>query len=522
MKEVSLKHVSTWDERRGQVQVTPEEASRLFASSASYTTGKFWCDLCDQPVTFVSGGRQTPHFRHASGSKDCEDKVKGYPNYRQTNPLGFSLPVKLGIDLNRKTLDIYIGFLPLPKEKLEKAENSKSLIRLISPSGKSLSRLFIDRENFSSEWTTYHSAGNAICEHYRIVYSDNTVSLNDCWPQLIHGFDSRGTFFDAASYKRLPTNPDIEVNREYFLVIRKKNVFGPRGIEVELLLSGIENEWELYRIKALELSERVNEFFRNLGARLNKTPASIVQLWPPGIRASHTFFYESDPVFFYHKGNGYVEMESASKVFHNQDKTSEGEVHFFTNNALRQVLFVNRRFNSRLPTVLRFLVLNKQTLTSPRRFIPHVLLKDVNKNPLEPGVFHTLPPERMLEIHSDFDGFVDVFHHGRQVERFLLRSEQYKTIPVYFGLALVIYQGLDRVAEVIFERVEGKKKSEDVLFTYLSTRWDTPVSIAHEVGRFSSKLAQRQELKRRLLRCIRNGYINSRALLYLQKKGFRS
>lgn len=507
MKIIPLENVSVWRNGHGWSHTTPDEAHEMFPYGSSSTDKIFLCESCGQYASFVVGNYQIHHFRHPAGSNDCKDKQVAWSSYYQTNKLGFSLPIK--IKLCAKDIDISIGFLPLTVQQLSKAMQNKAAVT-ISAGSQIISTLLISHERFSSEHITYVLIGNKVSERYTLNYSNDDPSLSTIWPKVINGFDSMGTLFDGATGKRLPVNADVEICREYYLISKGYYWHDYSDISFERI-QNISNSWQVYRIKAMQLTKQAAEYFLNFGARLTDVPAYITPLWPPSVQASHIVTHESDPVIFYHKGRGCVEVWPYTRVHLDAVAEIKGNICSFYGNSIQQVMSVSR-FSQRT-AVLRYIVLNKKQITLKRsRKLLDVVISDDFGNKIAPGVYHGLPPGKTISITAPYDGVVEVRLSDRLIERFNTKGSEPILITVNWGYVVFVYLGMDLSAEISFERKHKGTENDIELLKQLKLYKGQMIPISHEIGKLAVKLGELPKTKRWLLSQIRCGYISEYSL----------
>lgn len=501
-----LDNVSVWRNGHGWSHTTPDEALELFPNGSSSTDKIFLCESCGQYASFVVGDYQIHHFRHPAGSKDCKDKQVAWSSYYQTNKLGFSLPIKIKLDAN--DIEITIGFLPLTVQQLTEAMQNKTVVT-ISAGLQTISTLLISHERFSSEHITYVSIGNKVSERYTINYSNADASLSTIWPRIINGFNLLGTLFDGATGKRLPVNADVEISREYYLISKSYYWHGRSDISIERI-QNISNGWQVYRVKALRLTKQAAEFFLDFGVRLTDAPAYITLLWPPSAQASHIVSHESDPVIFYHKGRGCVEVWPYARVHRDVVAETEGDIYSFSGNSIQQVLSVSRFYQR--TSVLRYIVLDKKQIAFESKKIPEVLISDDFGKEIAPGVYHGLPPDKTITITAPYDGVVEVKKFNRLIKRVNTKGSDSIVITVNWGYSVSVYQGMDLSAEVLFERKHKGTKDDIKLLKRLKSYKNQMIPISHEIGKLAVKLGKLPETKRWLLYQIRRGYISEDSL----------
>ena len=378
-----LTRISIWDDERGWKIITANQASVMYPYGLGQAnlSKRFLCEVCGQYANFVAGGYQQAHFRHNRNSKDCEHKSTTYNSIYLTNPRGFSLPLKVIISDN--AIDVQIGFLPIPENYLQALSQATSHLT-INANNMELAQFNIDSSRFATNRVEYLSVGNKLAEQYKLSYSNTVRQLNVYWPTIVDGISKQGTLFDYESGKRLPRNANVVVGRIY-LLITQKTIYAFRSSDITINTERTIGSYNIYRVKANNLSRTADDFFRQYGTRLTDAPANLTLLYPYAIRNSHVITHTAEKVWF-HKTDGFVEV-------YPQNLKPQAEV-FSVNSGFQQVLSLSR-FEDNV-SVLRYILLRKVRSMSIPIAIFSVNVQNNRGETINAGVYATLPPKREL------------------------------------------------------------------------------------------------------------------------------
>lgn len=496
-----LEHVSKWDNTHGWVRTTPSEAIQLYRYGLSSWSKQFMCELCGQYTSFVVG-EYHPHFKHPIGSKDCVEKSTTYSNYYKTNPLGFSLPLRIKIDSD--CIEIFIGFSPLTEVDMEKAKRSNAYVTVSLKNGQEIRRFSIDTDRFSSEHITYLSVGNAFSEQYLLNYS---VVNKYYWPHIVDGFSSKGTLFDEATGKRLPRNANVEVGRNY-LILAKQHIF--RVSDIVLQEERAVSDWKVYRVSAACISRNAADFFLQYGGRLTDKSVNITHLWPPAVQSSHVLIYCGVKTYFYNT-DGCIEVYPTNTYVNN----SRNGTLFSVGGGFQQILTVSRFENH--TSVLRYTML-RPVQHIDRIYRPSgVTIQNKNGETIEQGTQTVMPPGNSIYVSTDYDGFIEIIKNDFVVNHIPIKGGEKQKIDVEINRVYRIYQGLDQTAEISFIRLQKSWKKNDVetLKTLIGFKGQE-TSVPHTFGAIASKMLDMPQTKMWLQKQLRQGVMDKQALTWLK------
>lgn len=496
-----LTHVNMWDDKNGWRRISPDKALVKYRRTVSADSGIFLCELCGQKVAFAVGDIKEPYFMHPSGSKDCDEKTTSLTNYRNYNPLGFSLPIK--IHLLNDHIFVFIGFPSLSIRQLTIAKERNDKVIIQSFSNRNDIEYTLTEERFSTEHIVWLNAGE-ISDEYKILCS--TVD-KFTWPRIVDGIDSQGTLFDVESGRRLPRNADVVIKREYILITSKTHLYTPSGIHISK--RGIVGRWSIYIISASHVSKTASDFFIALNVRLTEEVAEITPLWPISIHSSHSLSYSADHLWFFKSHEGVLETYPVYPR-----PQCQGRLYKITGTT--QTVSVSR-FEERT-SVLRYTVMRKMEETRSSRTEYMVLFCNLSGVPIDIGRQTVLPKQNAISIKAAFDGTVEIYKNSILISRFGLEGNKPTQCAVSFGLTIIVYQGGDKAAELSYEQATPPlKRDDDELLELLRTDKSSTVPVNHTVGVIAGKLKNLPKSKAYVLKCLRKGHLGSNSLLLLRK-----
>lgn len=498
-----LEHICIWKDTHGWVRTTPSEAIELHPNGVSSSSEHFMCELCGQYVSFVVG-EYHPHFRHPVGSEYCAEKTKSYYSYYKTNPLGFSLPLR--IRTSSTAVEIFIGFPPVTETDMEKAIKEQALLKISIKSGQVIRQFNINYDRFSSEHITYLSIGDFFSEQY---FLDYTVLDKYYWPTTVDGFSVNGTLFDEETGKRLPRNAYVKVGRNY-LLFTKQHVSHSDNIILERKMT--INGWKVYRVHAACISKIAADFFLRYGARLTDKASIITHLWPPAVYSSHVLLYCSSTAYFY-KTDGHIEFHPPIK----QPIIGRDNLMFTVDGWSRKILTVSR-FKNRT-SVLRYLMLRPVRNINRHFGSPGISVQDIEGNIIEQGTQKSLPPGKIIRVRTDYDGFLETYKNDIVISRLQLKGGQELRIIVEYNRSYRVYQGLDQSWTIYFvrEKRNNSKNDREILKALMSFKGEE-VKIPHSFGAIAVKMHNMPQAKTWLQKKLRQGAMPKQAFDWLKMK----
>jgi hypothetical protein len=460
------------------------------------------CELCEQYAEFVVSKNQQPYFRHTSTSRDCVEKSKGgLHKYHCTNPLGFSLPLKVKFDDDG--VEAFIGFLPLTEDELLKAEREKAQLRIMV-NKKEIKVFNIDSSRFSTERISYLSIGENLAEKYEIDYDIKDYLCY--WPKVVDGFSRNGTVFAMGSGKRLACNANVILGVECSL-------FCPQAHSLISVLKEVcqskiinKNGYAISVVKATALTRDAADFFLKFGLRLTDNPHELTQIYPFAIRSPYVYMHDKEEIWF-HKTDGYIDIcpNPEKRIYDRENEFFgvKGEAH--------QVLSISR-FEEHI-SVLGYALIRKVAALPFRETRAKVVVADSDSNGVKAGIYCELPKNRELKVVADYDGRIEVWKAGFMIGKIQVKGGEVAYFVVEWNRRYVILQGLDCVYEIAFSKAEKQEtaKDEETLNKLMGFK-GKEVKVSHSFGSIVKRLGSMPRTRLWLLKQLRNGKISEQAL----------
>lgn len=506
-----LTHVCMWSEH-GWISITADEAARLHpGGTVSARSGLFMCELCGQYVTLTDGNIRDRYYKHSAEekSKDCPERSFAVTTTTSFQAGAHTLPIRLNW-LSAERFDIQIGLLPVPDGLIENHLSEKLTIES-SGWGHSCYQYLLSRLN--PENITYISVGGTPCSKYRLIPPKTVVGIEGYWPLQIDGISPQGALFDPVGGKMLPEDADTQINHKYYLLVPYTLPSKKQSIDISLKCkTGSIPRWYVYEVCAKAFDESAARFFLDYRCRLTESIVSFLQIWPNCMRTPYFIRQNAEELYFLLRG------EATSKVFPETllrtfalDNVEKAHVLFINSHERQQLLSAGRT------KVLRYTYLLKDSLDQVTS-LPDITITDKHGNRIEPGEQESMPIEKTICIHSEFDGIVCVRLHGTVIEQIGLKADSLIEVVIpSWGTEIAVTQGLDCVWEARFARKAKKKLVDgDYLYEQLIRCGDPTIPISHSVGSALKRMSTSPKVKRWLNKCIREGEISYKAYRKLQ------
>ena len=502
----SLMHVCKWTEY-GWIPISAEEARKVAAYS-----GLFMCALCHQYVTFANGQKNVPHFRHQSkeADKSCPERVFGNASsVGSYNLSDRSLPLRIVV--TNVQYHFEIGF-PCPPTSVIKNLRGDS-IRINLKDQNSIPFQYRISDWFLDDGITWLSVGNTPSAGYVIssVYDACDNRLKFYWPSFVQGIDRWGAVFDATSGKILSQDADVQIEKNYYVLLQSPLTFVPKSVICCKIACNNET-WPLYRIKGLDFSEETAKFFLRFGCRLTKTPLFIQQIWPIYIEDPYIIRHEKAKLWFYLQGD-----EIESKIYPNAPQKSfkceNGQVIQINTYDRQQIISVGRS------KMMEYTYLWRDTLKQTTS-IPVVSALTLKDEVISPGVANKLPEKGVLHIlSSQYDGTISIFRSGIPVEKRPLKAgEPCEITSIRFETEICVKIGLDCVWSVAFHRTQGENNQSDFDLLKQLVKGTGPLrTVPHSLGALTTRLYSYPKVRQWLYRKIREGFMPESSYRLLQR-----
>ena len=411
------------------------------------------CRLCFQYVGLASGEKNDPHFRHRSreADKTCPERTQSFASLRYDASLP-NIPIRLRISEDG-AFTFEMGLLWVPPELMQKAEFGSVTIYGYDRSGQLCQKLHFNLgERLNHDGVTWLSIGDSLLFRYRILLPAELSSLRKYWPEDVKGIDY-GCLFDCVSKKKLPFAADVQVGKEYYLLTYE--IICPAEETLHVTFISAYQSLNLYVICATENTTAAAEFFLQFRCRLTDIPISVTPLWPLSVKKPYVLLHCASQMWFHIQGKNVI-TNSFPSTQRECFPCNNGTVDVIRCTEWQQ-LFSAGRDNA----MLRFTYLWRDGLekTEP---LPAPAVTDMQGNLILPGENAKLPPSQTLLICTPFDGYLNLIRNGLIVEkREIVSGKSLYVDHLTYGMEVCIYQGLDCVWRVLFQRAKEAELSDD-------------------------------------------------------------
>ena len=501
----SLTNVIMWMDNQW-IPVTARKAIEIIPDGASVHSGFFKCKICKQSLGLSAGkilkygNRGEPYFYHSLGEDDksCPERTGSTPIYLTPfSPDEYSLPLRIIITNNNFSFEI--GFPFLPKDIFSKISQSKIKIIPIGREENYYEYLFADR--FIEENITWLDVGGIPSTGYRIIADKHTQFF---WRPVVNGINEKATIFDANSGKMLVQDSDVQVGRDYYLLIKGYMSFAPNSVRCSRVLRKIIDldVWNVYLVNALDFSNSSADYFYRFGYRLTKMPLNFQSIWPVYIEDPYIIHHESDKVWFYVRGTD-LDIQCHPKSQHQLFSCDNGQSVLLNTLGRQQVVSTGRS------NLLKFMYLWRDSLNITSN-VPVVDVTTFNKETVSPGVCGILPRNSTLHVKSlQFNGFLSRLQDGIVIEKRKLKAGEIVEITdIRYGTELFIYIGLDCIWSIKYEKQEDFCEEADVEFAKrLMNERGRLRTISHSLGAIATELKEYPAVKQWLYQKIREGFM---------------
>lgn len=507
----SLTHVCMWSEN-GWKQITAEQAAKLFPlSTVSAHSGLFMCELCGQYVGLTKEGQNTRYFHHSSyeKSKDCPERTGKTVYSISYDAQEHDLPIRI-TGVSSTSFRFEIGLIRAPIRSF-----SSDFCVVIQPTGTDVCYVF-QKERLHYDTITYLSIGDQPFSSYSLSIQNGSDTLYRFWPKIVTGIYPQGTVFEKTTGRMLPKDADVEIRKEYYLLINHSiGVGSHRNIQLqEITKKRIRGDtWFLYMVKAYAFCEEAARFFLDFRCRLTEHPVSMQMVWPLFVEGDYVLKHSQSSIYML--VNGYSsDMKAFPDAIMQKLYTNDQELYkvYAISAPDRQQLISVGRTN-----VLQYTYLWHEPLEQVGA-TPQVSITDLTGAAVAGGETHTLPHQRTLCFRSEYDGEIIISCDGHIAERRKLYADTPMELDaLVYGCCVQVMIGLDIVWQVSFV----KKQSIAIQDETTILRQIAPVSggmipIPHTLRNIMANMQQYPMLCQWIQKCIRQGMICERSYRKLQ------
>ena len=483
--------------------ITIDEAIKEYPfEKVSAVSGIFRCKLCKQFVTLTAPGINSRCFKHSRGDldKDCDDRALS-STISQFEMQSFIPPIRIEIK-NPKLFSLEMGFI-LPPD----ITNSKGIIEIKSDDLDSNVSLYdISRLNY--DCLTYLKIGSTPSERYLIKCDNEQIHLST----IVDGIKQTGVLFDYITRKKLPDNGDVIVGREYIL-LTKRVLLANNDIEISQLCS--MTDWYAYKISTNVFSKTASDFYSRYGYLLTEKLAFLTFLWPEYIVSPYVIKHNTNDLFLYIQGESITPniFPSNNNLCFKYCDNDNGVAVTVECNARQQLLSAGRT------KVLRYTYLWKDNLDVSISS-PVVKVTDIKENDVISGNNFKLPEKGILQITTQFDGYIEINKDNWVIERRKVNANIIAEIDqIQYGMSINVFQGLDCVWSVSYIRTKKSISSNEMeLLFKLQNAGGKMIPISHVFGAVANKFSEYPKIKEWIYLQIRNGYISENAYKIIRGK----
>ncbi len=532
MASLTLTHVCMWSEH-GWKRITAKKAARLHAGgTVSAHSGLFMCELCGQYVTLTDGEIRTRHFRHSAAEKDkdCPERTFG-PNYSVSyEPQKHELPIRIVVtagaahEPSSASFRFELGLIRAPISTL----GADFRIEL-KPAGAPEPSWVFTKERLNCAGVTYLPLGSLPCEKYilslRNLSDEQNATLRKFWPEEISGINPEGTLFDKETGRKLTYDADVEINKEYYLLVLnrpdKAGLCSSSSSSIRLQEIAQKRagwgSWILYEVCVSSLCEEAAKFFLNFHCRLTEHPVSLQPVWPLYVAGEFLIKHSQGNMFMFVAGNEIsINTFPQAKVRPlRSGKSEQSKLYEISCQGRQQLISAGRT------QPLQYTYFWKEPLNQVRS-IPEISVKDLSQSEIPPGETDTLPRKGVLRFTSAFDGELIISYGNRVTGRRKIHADQMLELDsLSFGVKVQALIGLDEVWYIHFKKQQSViADNESEILKYITRTSGASIPYPHALRNIAAALAARgryPQLCQWLRLCIRDGSINEQSYRKLQQ-----
>lgn len=510
---VALTHVCMWSENSWK-HITAEEAARLHpGGTVSAQSGLFMCELCGQYVTLTDGDIRTRHFRHSAREKrkDCPERTFGADYPISYNAKEHDLPIRI-TSVSSSSFRFEVGLIRAPVSSL-----NKDFIIEIKPKGVFDVCYVFNKERLNYDSITYLPIGERPFEKYTLSFQNGNDKLHEFWPTEIKGIDPEGTLFEKVSGKKLSYDADVEIGKEYYLLIRgdihRKSYHSMKIQKIMQKQIGWE-PWTLYVVSASAFNKEAAQFYLDFHCRLTDHPVSLQPVWPLFIEGNYIIKHNQKRMYMLVEGD-----VDAVKTFPTDQLNLLNADAETTQPKLYEVFCSGRQqlISAGRTQALQYTYLWKEPLYQ-EGLPPEVSVTDLSGVKVDPGEADTLPSNKTLRFKSTYDGELIISNNSRVVDKQKISADKYIELDrLSYGLSIQVVIGLDVVWKLSFKKQQPivAKNELDILkrITHVS---GASISVPHSLQNMLAGMNRYPRICQWIRKCIKDGTIKEQSYRRLQ------
>ena len=482
---MSLENVHIWEDGKGYVPISVEEACERYSHTVSYHSEIFICKLCGNYVTLTESksGKKERHFRHSPLDYDqkinadqlCEDRSKFTAQiYQDASPLALHvMPMRIVVNPNGFSLEI--GFY-CPNSVQDLKDGSISISNPLFAFNR---HFYVDR--IVPGETTYLSVGSTILDEYLLSYVNIPHQLAQFWPNKVEGFFDHGGVFYASSGKRIYRGAKVTLNHDFLFLFSHKhlnwflaNTSAKEVIRKELYeFKTVKESWLVYKVRLAHINKNSTDLFLKYGIELAEQAPDCYQFWPPKIYSSNQIINCARELYFYLNGPAdKVQLYPKHTKHHGSDSllsvpTEHGTIFRVIPNQKAQLLILGEH------GAIGFIYLNQDS-SSLSNNAPQLSITSSLIGALEQDRFNNVDDLGDLTIISEVDGKLKIYEQDKLINILRLKSgPEHKLIlskgelslgrryDFYHGCSLV--RSLELLAPSIHPKPNNDQANQDLV-----------------------------------------------------------
>ena len=502
----SLTHVHMFSEH-GWRKTDVSEAASQFPSTVQAASGIFMCELCHQYVAFTKPGKKgSRYFTHTPNEdKSCPERTFNAGANTNCSIREHDLPIRL--KHTSTDFSFEIGLLGIPESVLKELRDQT--IQISPARGGGPIFFYRLKERLLEDQITYVTISSTPFQEYQIQLDCRNLPAFSFWPKRIRGIDPGGTLFDAISGKKIPYDADIQIKKSYLLLRASHIAYTSNSVSLKQIMFKPKpgRYWYLYEVSANALDKAAADFFLKLHCRLTDQPVSIQPIWPLYTKGPYVIHHNSQEMVFYVRG------DVTTKCYPPSGQECEqidglGNLEFIQCIDRQQLISAGHEYQlayGSLRRRLKYTYLWYEPLTKYES-LPSVSVTDLSGHDILQGLADMLPPKNILRIYTPYDGFVTIRNRGRVIEKRRLEANLSSEITsIQFGYELEIFQGLDCVWSIQYQRKHRQTENAALILQRLKRINGPSVPISHAWGAAAEYLEDYPHIKQWLYQRIREG-----------------
>ncbi len=506
----SLTHVCMWSNNVWE-PITAEQAAKLHpdgGGTVSAHSGLFMCELCGQYVILTDGDIRRRYFKHSAyeKSKDCPERTSRAGYSISYSSQEHDLPIRI-TGVSSSSFRFEVGLIRAPISSLNKDFRIE-----IKPKGVSDISYVFTKERLNYDKITYLSIGERPFEKYILSFQNGSDKLHEFWPPEIKGIDPEGTLFEKPSGKKLSSDADVEIEKEYYLLKRgiyKKSYSSMRIVEIMQKRIGRET-WTLYVVSASALNEDAARFYLDFHCRLTERPVSLQPVWPLFVEGNYIVKHNQNSMYMLVDGNVAL-VKTFPHVTVNPLNDNIPKLYEVPCSSRQQLISVGRT------QALQYTYFWKEPLDQVELH-PKVSVTDLSGVKVDPGETNTLPRNKTLRFKSTFDGELIIFNNNRVVDKRKISAD--KTIELdglAYNLSVKVVIGLDVIWEINFKKQQPLAAKDEIeILKHITQVSGVTIPAPHSLYNMLAGMNCYPQIRQWVRKCIKNGIIYEQSYRKLQ------